>query len=230
MRRTGFLAIALAAAVTIGCNRDDQTRADNRAPDSPAVGTAGRADANVSNDDKEYVKDIVIASMAEVELGKLVAERSQNAEIKKFGQLMIVDHTSAGEKIKTIATEHNITLPTGLDDKHDDLRDKLSKLHGAEFDREYISAMVDGHEDVLKKLESRVDREKLAAWKAERIDRVLGEKAEQRPDASSVFPEETDNPVTMSINRWAAESYPVEHAHLQAAKKLDETVRKRTTE
>jgi putative membrane protein len=228
MRRTGFLAIALAAAVTIGCNRDDQPRADNRAADSPAVGTAGRAD-DVSNDDKDFVKDIFIANMAEVELGRLVAERSQNAEIKKFGQLMIDDHTSAEEKIKTVATEHNISLPTGLDDKHDDLRDKLSKLHGAEFDREYISATVDGHQDVLKKLESRVDQDKLATWKAERIDRVAGQKAEQRPDASSVFPEESDNPVTMSINRWAAESYPVVHAHLQAAKTLDETVRKRTT-
>jgi putative membrane protein len=230
MKRTGVVAIALAAAVTIGCNRDDQTRADNRAADSPPVGTAGRADDNVSNDDRDFVKDIAIANMAEVELGKLVAERSQNADVKKFGQLMIDDHTSAGEKIKAIATQHNITMPTGLDDKHDDLRDKLSKLHGAEFDREYISAMLDGHEDVLKKLESRVDQDKLATWKAERTDRALGDKAEQRPDASTVFPEESNNPATMSINRWAAESYPVVHAHLQAAKKLDETVRKRTTD
>jgi putative membrane protein len=228
MRRTGFVAIALAAAVTISCNRDDQTRADNRAPDSPAVGTSGRAADSVSNDDRDFVKEIAIANMAEVELGRLVAERSQNAEVKKFGQVMIDDHTSAEEKIKAIATEHNITLPTGLDDKHDDLRDKLSKLHGAAFDREYISAMVDGHEGDLKKLESRLDQDKLATWKAERIDRALGDKAEQRPAASSVFPEESDNPVTMSVNRWAAESYPVVHAHLQAAKTLDETVRKRT--
>ena len=103
--------------------------------------------------------------MAEVELGKMAAERSTNAEVKKFGQMMVDDHTAAGDKLKAVASQHNIPVPTALDETHRDLRDKLAKLQGADFDREYMNAMVDGHEAVASEIESRIDRADLAKWK-----------------------------------------------------------------
>ena len=113
------------------------------------------------------MNELAIAGMAEVELGKMAAERSTNAEVKKFGQMMVDDHTAAGDKLKAVASQHNIPVPTALDDKHRDLRDKLAKLQGADFDREYMNAMVEGHEAVASKLESRIDKEDLAKWKTE---------------------------------------------------------------
>jgi hypothetical protein len=38
-----------------------------------------------------------------------------------------------------------------------------------------MKAIVKGHEDVLDKLESRIDKERLAEWKAEMIDRRTGQ-------------------------------------------------------
>ena len=54
----------------------------------------------------------------------------------------------------TAAQSVSLTLPSDLDDKHHDLHQRLSSLQGADFDREYMKAMVDGHEDVadLQKL------------------------------------------------------------------------------
>jgi putative membrane protein len=116
-----------------------------------------------------------------------------------------------------VASQHSIAVPAQLDDKHNDLRDKLSKLQGADFDREYMDAMVDGHQDVADKLESRIDRAKLQDWKA------------QRSQMTAVAPEKSDDPVTMSINQWAADTYPTVVAHLDAAKTLDTTVKQRKT-
>ena len=224
MRRMGFLSIALAAAVAVGCDANSR---DVTTGDPAAVGTAGEAD--VRSVDKDFVNELVIAGMAEVELGKMAAERSTNAEVKKFGQMMVEDHTAAGDKLKAVASQHNIPVPTALDETHRDLRDKLAKLQGADFDREYMDAMVAGHQSVAGEIESRIDRADLAKWKTEMADRLAGKKVEERGQAVAVLPEKSDNPVTMSINQWAAEAYPTVQAHLTAAKTLDSAMEKRTT-
>jgi putative membrane protein len=230
MKRIGFLSIALAAVVTVGCDSNRRANTTNTAGDPAAVGTAGEADRNkVSSGDKDFVNDLTIANMAEVELGKMAIERSTNAEVKKFGQMMVDDHTAAGDKLKAVASQHNIPVPTALDDKHIELRDKLAKLQGADFDREYSSAMVDGHEAVLDKLGSRVDKADLAKWKTETTERISGQKVTERVHAATILPEKSDNPVTMSINQWAADAYPTVQAHLEAAKALDGGLKRTNT-
>lgn len=217
MKRIGFLSIVLAAVVAVGCESNRSANTTNTG-DPAAVGTAGEADrSKVSSGDKDFVNDLTIANMAEVELGKMAIERSTNAEVKKFGQTMVDDHTAAGDKLKAVASQHNIPVPTALDDKHIELRDKLAKLQGADFDREYSSAMVDGHEAVLDKLGSRVDKADLAKWKTERVH------------AATILPEKSDNPVTMSINQWAADAYPTVQAHFEAAKALDGGLKRTNT-
>ncbi len=47
--------------------------------------------------------------------------------------------------------------------------------------------------------------------------------------AQSVVPERSDDPVTQRINAWAADTYPVAYAHLQAAKDLKDALKKRST-
>ncbi|HEY7544554.1 MAG TPA: DUF4142 domain-containing protein, partial [Blastocatellia bacterium] len=47
------------------------------------------------------------------------------------------------------AQSKNITLPAGLDDSQKKMVDKMSKLSGAEFDREYMSLMVKDHEKAV---------------------------------------------------------------------------------
>ena len=228
MKRYGFLSIALVAAITLGCNANDSR--DANAPSGSAVGTAGTNDRNaVTAGDRDFVRDVSVANMAEIELGRMASERGANAAVKKFGQMMVDEHTKAGDKLKPIASQHNIPLATELDDKHRDLRDKLATLQGAEFDREYMDAMVDGHEDVLDKLGSRVDKASLEEYKASVTDRVTGEKVKAEVDAKAILPEKSDNTITMSINEWAAESYPVVQAHHVAAKALQDSVKKRMT-
>jgi predicted outer membrane protein len=179
--------------------------------------------------DRDFVNDLTIANMTEIELGRMAAERAANAEVKRFGQMMVDDHTAAGNKLKPIATEHKIAMPTELDDKHRDLRERLSKMQGAEFDREYMKAMVDGHEDVVNKLESRIDKERLAEYKAKYENRDTGRKTSEDIKVDAVVPDKSDDRVTISINQWAADSYPRVFGHLQKAKAFNYVVRKATT-
>src|SRR4051812_34394375 len=83
--------------------------------------------------------------MAEVELGRLAADKASNADVKKFGQRMVDDHTKANDELKMIASSKNITLPTAVDAKHKATADRLSKLSGAAFDAAFMQTMVQDH-------------------------------------------------------------------------------------
>jgi putative membrane protein len=228
MKRYGFLSIALAAALTIGCNSNHNKDVNASNPSTGgAVGTAG-SDNTVKNGDKDFVKDIATANIAEVELGRMALDKAVNPDVKKFAQMMVDDHTKANEELTTIASQDNIAVPSALDDKHNDLRDKLAKKTGADFDKDYIDAMVDGHKDVMDKLESRIDKDTLSKWKARSMDQS-GNKVDAKVEAEAVTPEKSDNAITMGLNSWAAKAYPVVSAHHDAAKKLQDTVKKRMT-
>jgi putative membrane protein len=218
--------------VATGCKgRNARDRANNTAgPGTGAVGTAGSTDnSQPSRGDKDFVHDVALANMIEIDLGKVASERAANADVKTFGQLMADDHTRAGEKLKALATDINIDFPSQLDDKYREKRDKLSTKHSPEFDRDYIDLMVDEHKDMVDKLESRVDKRNLAEWKAEMTDRVSAQKAQERGQVMAILPEHSDNAMTARINEWAAATYPVAYAHREAAETLKKDLAKRHT-
>jgi len=90
--------------------------------------------------------------MAEVQLGMLASERGTNPDVKAFGRMMVKDHSQANKELAQTAAQLKVQPPKELDAKHRDLANRLSKLQGGEFDREYMTAMVQGHEEVLKQL------------------------------------------------------------------------------
>jgi len=213
MKRMGVLSLACAAAFTMACNGNART--DNRTAEPAAVGTAGEAERSaVHESDIDFVNHVLSDGMAEVELGKMASERAGNPAVKRFGQMMVKDHTKAGDELKGIAGEYGIQPTPTIDDQHHDLMNKLSKLRGPEFDREYISAMVDGHENAVDRLEGRVDS--IAPLK----DRITnkGEADKQ------VVAEKSDNAPKASINAWAASALPIVRQHLDEAKRLDDQV------
>jgi putative membrane protein len=176
------------------------------------------------------VHDVAIANMAEIDAGRLAVERGSTADVKKFAQMMIDDHTAAGEKFKAVATQYNIELPAQVDEKHQEQRDKLAAKQALDFDRDYADAMVDGHQAFVDKLESRIDKSKLDEWKTRQTPRPGATTAVEKGEAVVIVPEKSDNQITASINQWAADTYPVAYAHLQAAKDLQKTLKDRSTQ
>ncbi len=101
--------------------------------------------SNLSASDKKFVRDAAQGGMAEVELGKLAAEKGSSDEVKKFGQRMVDDHSKANDQLKQIAGSQGIELPQNLNSKDKALKDRLSKLSGASFDKVYMTSMVRDH-------------------------------------------------------------------------------------
>lgn len=100
--------------------------------------------------DTHFAMKAAQGGMAEVKLGQLAAQKAGNADVKAFGQKMVDDHTKANDQLKSVAQEEGITLPADVNGKQQALYDRLSKLSGADFDKQYVKAMVSDHQEDVK--------------------------------------------------------------------------------
>lgn len=100
--------------------------------------------------DTHFAMKAAQGGMAEVKMGQLAADKASSPDVKAFGQQMVDDHTKANDQLKSIAQEQGMTLPTDVNQKQQATYDRLSKLSGADFDRQYVKSMVMDHEEDVK--------------------------------------------------------------------------------
>src|SRR5207248_1514474 len=77
-------------------------------------------------------------------------DKGQSTEVKQFARKMVEDHSKANMELKQLAEKKNLALPTKIDATHQVVYDKLVKLEGAAFDKEYMHAMAADHDDAVK--------------------------------------------------------------------------------
>jgi putative membrane protein len=103
---------------------------------------------------QSFASQAAVIGKAEIELGQLALQKSQDADVRAYAQRMVKDHTAADAKLKKIASKDNITLPTALDAEHQAVKQKLAGLQGDAFDREYKQQMEKGHEKAVALFQS----------------------------------------------------------------------------
>lgn len=154
MKKLTYLFMVAAAAFTFqACNhgaKDAKDTADslNKTKDT-TTNVSATGGIAVNSDDAKFATDAANGGLAEVALGKLALNKTSNASIKDFANMMVTDHGQANTELMSIASAKNITLPTEPDSAHLKKADDLSKLSGKDFDKAYVDAMIDGHKKTL---------------------------------------------------------------------------------
>jgi putative membrane protein len=145
--RASAVAAALLTATFAAGQTTDQTPSSttHKSHSSMQTGTTASTTGALSAADKNFVMKAAKGGLAEVELGRLAAEKATNPDVKQFGQRMVDDHSKANDELKSLAEQKGITLPTELDAKDKATRDRLAKLSGEAFDRAYMTDMVKDH-------------------------------------------------------------------------------------
>src|SRR5262249_24756036 len=142
-------------------------------PTSPQPTPQAQHDAaKTQAGDAVFVKMMLEEGMAEGEFGTLALQKASSDWGKQFGQRMGDDHRKAGEELKQIAQEKNITPPTAISAKDKAEQARLSKLSGEAFDRAYMQTMLDEHRnnvnDVRTEAKTGKDPE-VKAWAAKTL-------------------------------------------------------------
>lgn len=98
----------------------------------------------------DFVKQVAISDMFEIESSKL-AEQKGNADEKSFAKQMIADHTKTSGELKGMVSSKKIeaTIPAELDSAHQSKLDKLKGANGKDFTSDYNSYQVSAHEDAV---------------------------------------------------------------------------------
>jgi putative membrane protein len=112
--------------------------------------TSGTAFAKTSN--TAFVKTAAIANKFEIDTSQLALQKTQNDDVKNFAQQMVDDHNKVGDAMKDAlsSSKTKMTPPDTLDKKHQALMDKLQKMNGAAFDKEYVKIQLSAHKEAVK--------------------------------------------------------------------------------
>ncbi|MDW6026623.1 DUF4142 domain-containing protein [Mesorhizobium sp. BAC0120] len=102
---------------------------------------------------QDFVDKAASGGIFEVDSSKIAQDKARDQSVKDFAQKMIDDHGKANAKLKTIAGEEKLKVPTELDAKH---KSDLDALRSAKdpVDNEYVQMQRDAHTDAVKLFES----------------------------------------------------------------------------
>jgi len=110
-----------------------------------AVALAAHAAEVASATDQAFVAMVSQGGMFEVKAGQLAAEQGSTQDIKDQGTTEAHDHQLVGDKLSAIAKGAGIPIADSLNAEFQKKLDDLKALSGSDFDKAYLSAMVDIH-------------------------------------------------------------------------------------
>jgi len=156
MRPVLLLCSILSVSILCGCQTNPNQSTTNANTGINANATAQTSPvttAPAKRSDNGFVNTVAMDGLAEVELGHLAMQKAKNPEVKQFAQRMVTDHSKANVELKQLASNKNVTLPAEPNAQQKADKDRLSKLSGAEFDREYMSLMANAHDKAVAAFE-----------------------------------------------------------------------------
>jgi putative membrane protein len=111
--------------------------------------------------DPQIAAIVVAANQVDIDAGNLAIKKTKNAEVKKFAEQMVTDHTSINKAAVDLVTKLKVTpeesdASKGLTSGGADNRAKLEKLDGAAFDKAYVDNEVAYHKAVIDVIDTKL--------------------------------------------------------------------------
>lgn len=110
-----------------------------------------------SNGDADFLSTLARDDMAEVMTGRLAERKATNSRVKSGARMMVKDHGAHLTQVRRLSSRMNVTLPTDVGTEHQQMADQLQGLSGTEFNRAYVSGMLDDHVKTLNFLRDRIN-------------------------------------------------------------------------
>jgi putative membrane protein len=139
-----------------------------------AAETTGIASAlGISPTTRDFVNKVAISDMFEIKSSELAKSKANN-DSKAFADHMVTDHSKTSSELKAMVSEGKVKaqLPDKLDASHQAKLDKLQKLNGKDFDKQYDDMQRSAHKDAVSLFErysKNGDHPELKAWAAKTL-------------------------------------------------------------
>ena len=173
-----ILFAALLVTAALACKKDETATTDTATTSTTASDTSGTTSTydttgsltttstHLDPADSDFMMKAAQGGLAEVDMGNMASSKATNADVKKFGDHMVTDHSKANEELKQLAATKGVTLPTTVSDEEKKDMDAMTAKEGKEFDKAYIDDMVKDHEKDVAEFEKASKEAKDADLKA----------------------------------------------------------------
>jgi putative membrane protein len=133
------------ASLCLGATSKTDTK-KKEAPSATPAPKSSTAPSSLSDKDKAFMKEAAKGGQMEVDMGHMAEKQGKSADVKKIGGRMVADHTKANNELMAIAKKKGVDLSKE--------KPKMEKMNDADFDKQYINAMVKDHEKDLSEFQA----------------------------------------------------------------------------
>lgn len=151
---------ALSLLALVACNRsgtdDDSAMDANSAIMAEANSSAAVAplpapgEVSVVTDPALYVAQAAASDLFEIESSRAILQKTKNADVRRFAQMMIDNHQASTAKIKAASAKDTVTLsPAALQPDQDRMMDDIRSANANAADRAYAEHQRTAHTAAL---------------------------------------------------------------------------------
>jgi len=143
---------AMGAAVLLGaCNKTDTY--ESNVDEAIAVENTTNGMPATGSIDSAFITEAMQGDNAEVPIGQLAQAQGTSQKVKDFGRLLVDDHGSHKEELKTLAATAGIAVTDEPSAEGKTNLEKLKALSGAGFDTQFKAIMIEDHTKDIAKYE-----------------------------------------------------------------------------
>jgi putative membrane protein len=154
----GLLAAGLTPAFA---NMNDDPAADamttttTTTATKPTPGDNSRAAAGeTSRADRRFLNKAARLGEREVALSRVAGRQATDARVRAFAEEMVREHTKVNDEIAALARRKGVTPETPDATERRAEEKKWTEKKAGDFDKDYLEAMIDAHEDTVDVLEN----------------------------------------------------------------------------
>lgn len=191
----------------------------------------------------QFLSKAMELNAAEVRLGERAADRTQNYRIKDFAQMIVRDHKQGLAKVNELLDARTAMERSGttavrstknaadvqLTAEHQQTFNRLSALVGGDFDREFLTVMIQGHREAIREFETETHVHGNATTSRKQTTALSGqETARQKPTTPDRRKySRADIRRDVDTAEFASDTLPTLRHHLQQAEEIQKELRGR---
>jgi len=127
-----FLLSILSMTVFVSCDDDDDTT-------TPPVNTTPKMTA------QEFVTQAAASDTLEILSGMMTDTLAMHAQVKSFGDMLVIDHTKSSMQLKNIALAKKLTKPKTIPAEKQAIITRLASKRQHPFDVDFAQVQVEAH-------------------------------------------------------------------------------------
>ena len=143
-----MLAIGVAVTFALAAGAAQAQGTNSKAMSKPAGASSMNSNSGTqkaSKAEQHFLIEGMQGDMAEVQLGKLAQQKGQSEDVKQFGQMLEQDHSQHLQQAQQEAQQLGINAPQQVNAKQKATYERMSKLTGAQFDKQFTKHEVQDH-------------------------------------------------------------------------------------